>query len=40
MTLYKIDENNNDKGWIEYMITTRVDIEKLEDSIDNIGAIL
>lgn len=38
MTLYKIDENNNDKGWIEVTMdsSTRVDIEKLEDSIDNI----
>jgi len=38
MTLYKIDENNNDKGWIEISMdsSTRVDIEKLEDSIDNI----
>jgi hypothetical protein len=38
MTLYKTDENNNDKGWIEVLIdsSTRVDIEKLENSIDNI----
>ena len=38
MTLYKIDENNNDKGWIEVTMdsSTRVDVEKLEDSIDNI----
>ena len=38
ITLYKTDENNNDKGWIEISMdsSTRVDIDKLEDSIDNI----
>jgi hypothetical protein len=38
MTLYKTDENNNDKSWIEVTIgpSTRVNIEKLENSIDNI----
>lgn len=38
ITLYKIDENNNDKGWIEISMdsSTRVDIDKLENSIDNL----
>jgi hypothetical protein len=38
VTLFRTDENNNDKGWIELIMdaSTRVDIEKLENSISNI----
>lgn len=38
ITFYRIDENNNDKGWIEISVdsSTRVDIEKLENSMDNV----
>lgn len=38
LTLYKTDENNRDKGWIELTIdpTTKVNLHKLEAEIDNI----
>ncbi len=38
VTLYKVDETSNEKGWIEFTMdsSTKADIEKLEGSIDNI----
>ncbi|MDK2821471.1 MAG: hypothetical protein PWP31_1436 [Clostridia bacterium] len=38
VTLFKTDENNNDKGWIELTMdsSTIVNIENLENSIDNV----
>ncbi|MEQ8155733.1 MAG: DUF499 domain-containing protein [Clostridiaceae bacterium] len=38
VTLYRVDESSNEKGWVEVTMdsSTKVDIEKLEGSIDNI----
>ncbi|PRR70126.1 DUF499 domain-containing protein [Clostridium thermopalmarium] len=38
ITLYKVDESSNEKGWIEITMdaSIKADIEKLEASIDNI----
>lgn len=38
VTFFKIDENNNDKGWIELTVDakTTVNIENLESSMENV----
>lgn len=38
VTLYKVDENGGDKGWVQLMLDsgTRVEIDKIEKSIDDI----
>lgn len=38
VTLYKVDENGGDKGWIQLMLDsgTRVEINRIEKSIDDI----
>lgn len=38
VTFYMVDENNSEKGWVELTIdsSTKVDIEKLENSMDNV----
>jgi len=38
VTLYKLDGNGGDKGWVQLMVDsgTKVEIEKIEKSIDDI----
>lgn len=38
VTFHRVDENSSEKGWVELIIdsSTKVDIEKLESSMDNI----
>jgi hypothetical protein len=38
VTLYKLDENNKEKGWVQLMVDsgTQVDISELEKSIDSV----